>query len=866
MAISKPFAYNPSTSFSIGSGFNALVSSVGFQSDGKIMVGGDFSTFTGSSQNRLVRLNTDGSKDETFDIGSGFNGPVYATEFQSDGKVLVGGDFTTFTGSTQNRLVRLNSDGSKDTSFDIGSGFGTSYGVFAITIQSDGKILVGGNFSTYKDSTQNSLIRLNSDGSKDTSFDIGSGFIYFGSAADINSISIQNDGKIIVGGSFTQFTGSTQNRLVRLNTDGSKDSTFNIGSGFDSYVSSIAIQSNGKILVGGGFTTFTGSTQNNLIRLNSNGSKDETFNIGSGFDSEINSVAVQSDGKILAGGYFTTFTGSTQNKLIRLNSDGSKDTSFNIGSGFTGSIYNNTIKIQSDGKILAGGTFTEYSGSSQNRLIKLNSDGSIFSGGAAPAISGTTQYGDLVVGNIQTEYSLNYGGIKWWGGPNEELGYVIGNARPGGQPVPAGVTGGPAYVGFWRSPLLTDNSFLSLANYIGAQNSEPPFATTSDAVTWLNDNGYYTSFALPQAAYYIGGSFTEFNGSSENKVAMRLNSDGSRDTTYITSGITVSGNGYVITNYLSGTTLVGGQLSNGATITCIVSLDSQGNINNSFNVGTGFDSGFFGDELVSTIVVDSNNKVLVGGFFSKYNGQNQNSIIRLNSDGSKDTSFNNYFPTTNSSNFQTIEAIVIDSNNKILVGGSFTTFSGSSQNYLIRLNSDGTKDTSFNIGSGFNGPVSSFAIQSDGKILVGGNFATFTGSTQNNLIRLNTDGSKDSTFNIESGFNGGITSIAIQSDGKILVGGAFTTYQDSTQNNLIRLNSDGSKDSTFDIGSGFDFGIRNGCVKIDSNAKILVGGFFTTFNGSSQNYLIRLNSDGTKDTSFNIGSGPNSFVGAIKII
>jgi hypothetical protein len=297
-----------------------------------------------------------------------------------------------------------------------------------------------------------------------------------------------------------------------------------------------------------------------------------------------------------------------------------------------------------------------------------------------------------------------------------------------------------------------------------------------------------------------------------------------------------------------------------------VSLDSQGNINNSFNVGTGFDSGFFGDELVSTIVVDSNNKVLVGGFFSKYNGQNQNSIIRLNSDGSKDTSFNNYFPTTNSSNFQTIEAIVIDSNNKILVGGSFTTFSGSSQNYLIRLNSDGTKDTSFNIGSGFNGPVSSFAIQSDGKILVGGNFATFTGSTQNNLIRLNTDGSKDSTFNIESGFNGGITSIAIQSDGKILVGGAFTTYQDSTQNNLIRLNSDGSKDSTFDIGSGFDFGIRNGCVKIDSNAKILVGGFFTTFNGSSQNYLIRLNSDGTKDTSFNIGSGPNSFVGAIKII
>ena len=494
MAISKPFAYNPSTSFSIGSGFNALVSSVGFQSDGKIMVGGDFDGFSGISQNRLIRLNTDGSKDETFDIGSGFNGPVYATEFQSDGKVLVGGDFTTFTGSTQNRLVRLNSDGSKDSTFNIGSGF-DNY-VTTIEIQTDGKILVSGGFTTFTGVSQNYLIRLNSDGSKDTSFDIGSGFSGSFGSADINSISIQNDGKIIVGGSFRQFTGSTQNRLVRLNSDGSKDSTFNIGSGFDNYVTTIEIQTDGKILVSGGFTTFTGVSQNYLIRLNSDGSKDTSFDIGSGFDTEVNSVAVQSDGKILAGGYFTEFSGSSQNKLIRLNSDGSKDTSFDIGSGFNGGIYNNTVKIQSDEKILAGGTFTEYTGSSQNRLIKLNSNGSIFIGGAAPAISGTTQYGDLVVGNIQTEYSINYGGVKWWGGPDEELGYVVGNARPGGEPVPAGVTGGPAYVGFFRSTLLTDESFLSLANYIGEENSEPPFASTEDAVTWLNANGYYTSYVV----------------------------------------------------------------------------------------------------------------------------------------------------------------------------------------------------------------------------------------------------------------------------------------------------------------------------------------------------------------------------------
>ena len=133
--------------------------------------------------------------------------------------------------------------------------------------------------------------------------------------------------------------------------------SFNIGTGFDSYVYSTKIQSDGKILVGGTFTTFTGSTQNYLIRLNSNGSKDSTFDIGSGFNSDVNSIAIQSNGNILVGGTFTTFTGSTQNRVIRLNSDGSKDSTFNIGAGFNNDVY--SIAIQSDGKILFGGFFSQ---------------------------------------------------------------------------------------------------------------------------------------------------------------------------------------------------------------------------------------------------------------------------------------------------------------------------------------------------------------------------------------------------------------------------------------------------------------------------------------------------------------------------
>jgi uncharacterized delta-60 repeat protein len=334
--------------------------------------GGFFTEVSGTSQNRLTKLNSDGSKDTSFDIGSGFNATVWSTSIQSDGKILVGGNFTTFTGETNNRLIRLNSDGSKDTSFNIGSGFDNV--VETVDIQSDGKVLVGGRFTTFSGASQNSLIRLNSDGSKDTSFNIGSGF---SSPLDteLYSVVVQSDGKILVGGYFTTFSGASQNSLIRLNSDGSKDTSFNIGSGIDFYIKSIAVQSDGKILVGGYFTTFSGASQNSLIRLNSDGSKDTSFNIGDGFDYIVETVVIQSDGKVLVGGDFETFTGTTQNRLIRLNSDGSKDTSFNIGSGFNTVVY--SVAVQSDGKVLVGGSFSTYQGVTSLRSILLNSDGSI---------------------------------------------------------------------------------------------------------------------------------------------------------------------------------------------------------------------------------------------------------------------------------------------------------------------------------------------------------------------------------------------------------------------------------------------------------------------------------------------------------
>jgi len=489
MATSTALGYN--SIFNIETAFNGSVSEVKSDSNGKILIGGAFTTFTGSTQNRLIRLNSDGSKDTTFDIGTGFNNDVNSIEIDSNGKILVGGSFTTFTGSTQNRLIRLNSDGSKDTTFDIGVGFtSVNSNIRSIVVDSDGKILVGGVFTLYSGSSQNYLIRLNSDGSKDTTFDIGTGFNGL-----IYSIAIQSDGKILAGGNFIQFTGATTGfALIRLNSNGSKDTTLDIGTGFGSAVRSVVIQSDGKILVGGQFTTFTGSTQNRLIRLNSNGSKDTTLNIGTGFNGDVYSIEVQSDGKILIGGAFTTFTGSTQNRLIRLNSDGSKDTTFDIETGFDNSIF--TTLIQSNEKILTGGLFTTYKDLSQNRLTRLNYIGNIFTG---ETITGTQQIGDL---SVVTASTISDSSTKFWMGPDEQLGYIVGLPEPLGNITTP--TGQNAFLSFIRSNSLTEPSFLSMVNLTFNQS----FTTGTEAKTWLNSNGYWTSWGSATPSSVLIGYYS----------------------------------------------------------------------------------------------------------------------------------------------------------------------------------------------------------------------------------------------------------------------------------------------------------------------------------------------------------------------
>jgi hypothetical protein len=138
----------------------------------------------------------------------------------------------------------------------------------------------------------------------------------------------------------------------------------------------------------------------------------------------------------------------------------------------------------------------------------------------------------------------------------------------------------------------------------------------------------------------------------------------------------------------------------------------------------------------------------------------------------------------------------MDGSGDLYVGGDFNTYNGITSNHIIRLNSDGTVDTAFEIGSGFDEPVSSIISTSDGSgdLYVGGEFTRYNGIESNHIIRLNSDGTVDTAFALGSGFNAPVNTLSLATDGSgdLFVGGAFTSYQSSTVDRIARLNPDGS--------------------------------------------------------------------------
>jgi len=339
-------------------GADGPVDAIAVQPDGRIVVGGGFTSLGGQPRDFIGRLNADGSLDTTFNPGA--DGPIIAIALQPDGKIVVAGDFATLGGQPRANIGRLNANGSLDAAFNPG----TDHVVHALALAPDGTIVVGGVFAELGGQERSYLGRLNADGTLDEGFAPEPDGV-------VDALAVQADGKVLVGGEFiTSLAGQPCSNLGRLNADGSRDATFSAGT--DGFVYALAVQADGKILVGGEFiTALGGQPRSNIGRLTATGAADPGFTPEA--DDAVWVFAVQPDGRIVVGGQFTSLGGHPRAAIGRLNADGAVDPSLNPGAD--GPVV--SLVVQPDGKIVVGGLFQTLGGLQRANIGRLNADGSL---------------------------------------------------------------------------------------------------------------------------------------------------------------------------------------------------------------------------------------------------------------------------------------------------------------------------------------------------------------------------------------------------------------------------------------------------------------------------------------------------------
>lgn len=353
---------------------NSAVLHTRVRSDGRILVGGVFTAYGATAANRFTLLNSNGTLNTAFNtaMGAGPNGQVRRFAIDSAGRAVIVGTFTTVDGVARSHIARINTDGTLDLTFDPGAGFNSSL-LDDIVILGSGVIVAVGGFITYDGTASNRIIGLNPDGTIHTAFNVGSGF---NSAAE--RIALCPDGTVIVSSRFfsayngTSVTGGTA-KIVRINPNGSLNAIVTQGTHFNDSIRGITVMGNGWIVVTGEFTDYNGTTLGCIARLTAAGALDTTFVAGggAGFNDWTTTSLVLPSGKIIVGIYTTastTYDGTNVSGLARLNNDGTLDTLFNTGGGFDGEI----MTLARDGTdVIVGGNFTNVDGDPRKYVARI---------------------------------------------------------------------------------------------------------------------------------------------------------------------------------------------------------------------------------------------------------------------------------------------------------------------------------------------------------------------------------------------------------------------------------------------------------------------------------------------------------------
>jgi uncharacterized delta-60 repeat protein len=849
--LDKSFDTDGKLTTAIGAGHDRI-QSMTLQGDGKIVVAG--STYSGANGNfALARYNTDGTLDTAFDadgklttaIGTGTE-EVFSLALQADGKIVAAG--SSYNGANDDfALVRYNTDGTLDTTFDDDGRLTTAIDAGAdvlksVALQADGKIVAAG-YSNDGFRNEFALARYNADGTLDTTFSgdgkqVTTHSLTGDSDAEIRSLALQADGKILAAGRASNGFDFFDFTLVRYNANGTLDTTFSefgvattaVGLG-DDELTCLALQADGKIVAAGysdvgpsGYYDFA------LVRYNPDGTLDTTFDgdgklttsIGTGID-VLTSVALQADGKIVAAGYSRDGT-NEDFALVRYNTNGTLDTTFDgdgkltIPAG-TGVDRIQDLVLQADGAIVGGG-YSRIGANDDFALVRVV-------GGGTAANSGIPD----VIAVENATFSFTFNANTFTDPEGGVLTYAVGA-------LPAWLSFDAATRTFSGTPGTAD---VGSTNITVTAGDAETFSVSDTFAIKVGNNDAPTSM-LDKSFSADGKVTTALSTTADQIVGLVLQADGK----IVAAGTSGSANpDFAVVRYNADGTLDTTFSSDGMVITAIgVQLD-----------------------VCTSVALQADGKIVAAGFGLSGPSDPNFTLVRYNTNGTLDTTFDGdgMLMTSFNTGTDTLAGIVLQADGKIVAAGQ-STFGGTVDFALARFNTNGTLDSTFSgngwlttaIGTGTDRSAG-LALQNDGKIVVAG--FSYNGANDDfALARYNTDGTLDSTFDgdgkLTTAIGTGadvIAGVVLQSDGKIVVAGSsFNGANDDFA--LARYNTDGTLDSTFDgdgklttaIGAGADV-LKS--IALQADGKIVVAG--SSHNGANTDFaLARYNIDGTLDTTF----------------
>ncbi|GAA4345367.1 delta-60 repeat domain-containing protein [Flaviaesturariibacter amylovorans] len=607
----------------------------------------------------------------------------------------------------------------------------------------------------------------------------------------------------------------------------------------------------GKLLLGGYFVSYNGSKQQKLVRLHPDGRLDTTFNQGgTGVNGNaVRALALQPDGRILVAGELISYNGVPSQGVLRLHPDGSRDASFATAFIANAGVGLRALALQPDGKILIGGDQYSVGGVASRGISRLNADGSLDNSFTGAAGQGTV----LSVALQSTGAILIGGSFEEYGGVTKRY---LARLQPNGS-LDAGFPAGP-------TPDASVSTIVPLAGdalYIGGSFGTPRprlarlLADGSPDATFVPDPNHTQPTVLAVAPTADGKVLIGGLGNG----LYRLLTNGTRDAAFnanaaIGGYIQYSGGtlgaqynvAYAISALPGGSYIVGGEFSQygDTVVNGIVRISAAGYRDGSFNRGSGANNG------ILAAAPQGDGKLVVAGYFTAFNEKTVNGITRLLPDGTPDPAFNvNGRGVKWDAAMGEIQATVVQPDGAILIGGNINRYNGAVVRHLARLLPNGYLDNSFNPGgTGVGGgTVSAIALQPDGKILIGGSFNQYNGHFTRLVARLLPDGSVDPAFTAPfSGANAyEVDAVRVHPDGKLVVTGNFELFSSGVRRHVVRLLPDGSVDATFGIVNNRVHGIE-----VQADGKLLLAGEFSQYNNTGVSALIRINTDGTVDPSF----------------